>query len=299
MSCCISAANDMPHTPYPCTYRKAGHQYGKLHPNPAACQNQHTAALLSGEAMTGDKRHPADFALWKARKPGEPFWASPWGPGRPGWHIECSAMASAVMGAKMDIHSGGEDLRFPHHNNELAQSEAYYHQDGCHQWVNYFMHMGHLGIEGLKMSKSLKNFVTIREALQQVSPRQLRLMFVCTSWDKRIAYGPQLAAEVAAKEALLRNFFGNCEVAIREHAIASGPVRWETEEAALAASIATQQAAVHAALCNNIDTGSAMDALCELVKQVNLYLADRAKSVATGGACQPLLCWAVPATLIV
>lgn len=82
--------------------------------------------------------------------------------GRPGWHIECSAMASAIVGQHMDIHSGGHDLRFPHHTNELAQAEAYYHDCGCHQWVDYFLHTGHLNIEGLKMSKSLKNFITIR-----------------------------------------------------------------------------------------------------------------------------------------
>ena len=81
---------------------------------------------------------------------------------RVGWHIECSAMASRIIGEQLDIHSGGEDLRFPHHDNELAQAEAHYHTCGCQQWVNYFLHTGHLSIEGLKMSKSLKNFVTIR-----------------------------------------------------------------------------------------------------------------------------------------
>jgi len=136
---------------------RAGHTYGKL--NPWAVGS--ALAADSGEP-TGEKRHPCDFALWKAAKPGEPTWASPWGPGRPGWHIECSAMASAVIGSQVDIHTGGEDLRFPHHDNELAQAEAHYHCEGCSQWVNYFLHSGHLGIEGLKMSKSLKNFVTIR-----------------------------------------------------------------------------------------------------------------------------------------
>jgi len=82
-----------------------------------------------------------------------------------GWHIECSAMASRIIGEQLDIHSGGEDLRFPHHDNELAQAEAHYHACGCQQWVNYFLHTGHLSIEGLKMSKSLKNFITIRQAM--------------------------------------------------------------------------------------------------------------------------------------
>jgi cysteinyl-tRNA synthetase len=138
------------------SFRSQGHTYGKLNPWAVG------SALAAEGEPGGDKRHPSDFALWKAAKPGEPTWDSPWGAGRPGWHIECSAMASAVIGQQVDIHTGGEDLRFPHHDNELAQAEAHYHCEGCQQWVNYFLHSGHLGIEGLKMSKSLKNFVTIR-----------------------------------------------------------------------------------------------------------------------------------------
>lgn len=133
------------------------HTYAKLQPGSKA----NVALLSSGEGSLGaarGKRAPADFALWKASKPGEPEWPSPWGPGRPGWHIECSVMASAILGEGMDIHSGGVDLMFPHHDNEIAQSEAYH---DCPQWVNYFLHTGHLHIEGLKMSKSLKNFITI------------------------------------------------------------------------------------------------------------------------------------------
>jgi len=141
-------------------FRAKGHAYGKCKPSAVG-----VAALASeGEAdfASAEKRGAADFALWKASRPGEPAWPSPWGSGRPGWHIECSAMASAVCGARLDVHSGGEDLKFPHHDNELAQAEAHGHADGCAQWVNYFLHSGHLEIEGLKMSKSLKNFVTIR-----------------------------------------------------------------------------------------------------------------------------------------
>lgn len=140
---------------------------------------------------TTEKKSDADFAIWKSSKPGEPSWPSPWGDGRPGWHIECSAMASHKFGSKMDIHSGGIDLAFPHHDNELAQSEAYWldnsHSDQ-HQWVNYFMHMGHLSIQGSKMSKSLKNFTTIREALDQRvwTPRGLRIVFLLGSWKDGI-----------------------------------------------------------------------------------------------------------------
>ena len=107
-----------------------------------------------------DKRSPLDFALWKKSKEGEPFWDSPWGTGRPGWHIECSAMAGEIFKEyPIDIHSGGCDLKFPHHDNEIAQSEAYY---DCDNWINNFWHTGHLHIAGKKMSKSLKNFTTIK-----------------------------------------------------------------------------------------------------------------------------------------
>merc|ERR1719238_482360 len=138
-------------------------------------------------AKAGEKKSPNDFALWKFSKPGEPAWPSPWGPGRPGWHIECSVMASEVLGENMDIHAGGCDLKFPHHDNELAQAEAYW---GHHQWVNYFLHCGHLHIKGLKMSKSLKNFITIRQALDdlKVSPRQMRLLFLANPWEKSMNF---------------------------------------------------------------------------------------------------------------
>ena len=131
----------------------------------------------AGERVAVDdrKKNPADFALWKAAKPGEPTWDSPWGGGRPGWHIECSVMASDLLGGNMDVHAGGVDLKFPHHDNELCQAEARF---GHGQWVNHFWHSGHLHIKGLKMSKSLKNFTTIREALAHHSARQLRLMFL-------------------------------------------------------------------------------------------------------------------------
>ena len=123
------------------------------------CVTSKDATLLADgegtlEVGKSDKKNQNDFALWKTSKRGEPSWNSPWGKGRPGWHIECSVMASEIFGENMDIHSGGVDLKFPHHDNEMAQSEAFYQN---HQWVNYWFHAGHLHIEGLKMSKSLKN----------------------------------------------------------------------------------------------------------------------------------------------
>ena len=170
---------------------KKDHFYAKLEPGKFEMNEQNLKLLAEGEGSLagdtkGEKRNPQDFALWKSSKPGEPIWKSPWGEGRPGWHIECSAMSSAVLGQSLDIHSGGVDLKFPHHDNEIAQAEAYYDSD-C--WVHYFLHPGHLHINGLKMSKSLKNFITIREAFQgkgefpPITPRQMRIMFLLAKWD--------------------------------------------------------------------------------------------------------------------
>ena len=160
---------------------------------------------LSGKNATSEKVSRADFALWKSSKPGEPSWPSPWGGGRPGWHIECSAMASDKLGSQIDIHSGGIDLAFPHHDNELAQSEAYWLEKGqghSHQWINYFMHMGHLSIQGSKMSKSLKNFTTIREALSRGNwtPRSLRIVFLLGSWHDPMEITEELIKEASAWE---------------------------------------------------------------------------------------------------
>jgi cysteinyl-tRNA synthetase len=127
------------------SFEKAGHSYSRLEPwskNDPALQADGEGSLSKGKSM---KRSESHFALWKASKAGEPAWLSPWGHGRPGWHIECSAMASEVIGKTIDVHSGGIDLRFPHHDNELAQSEAYWSTPGCQvQWTNYFIHMGQL-----------------------------------------------------------------------------------------------------------------------------------------------------------
>jgi cysteinyl-tRNA synthetase len=148
--------------------------------------------LAEGEGELSDekqeKRNATDFALWKMSKPGEPAWDSPWGRGRPGWHIECSAMAGAIFGPQIDMHSGGIDLRFPHHDNEIAQSESAFCNDN---WVNFFVHSGHLHIQGCKMSKSLKNFITIKEALQKYSSRQIRILFLLYNWKDTLDYSDQ------------------------------------------------------------------------------------------------------------
>merc|ERR1719259_1200249 len=141
------------------------HHYAKLVPE--AFGDQKAVEEAEGDLSTGtEKQSGNDFALWKNSKPGEPSWDSPWGKGRPGWHIECSVMASAILGESIDIHTGGVDLKFPHHDNELAQAEAYFDNE---HWIRYFLHSGHLTIAGCKMSKSLKNFITIQEVLKTYS----------------------------------------------------------------------------------------------------------------------------------
>lgn len=175
-------------------FEKAGNPYARLRP-----QSKNDKALQEeGEGSEsknlGGKRSEGDFALWKKSKAGEPVWSSPWGEGRPGWHIECSVMASDILGSNMDIHSGGIDLAFPHHDNELAQSEAYYCEHGkAHNWVNYFLHMGHLSISGSKMSKSLKNFQTIRDALStDYTARSMRVVFLMGRWNDGVEISPDM-----------------------------------------------------------------------------------------------------------
>src|SRR3990167_5484304 len=139
------------------------------------CLSHHNIEELESGArveVAEVKRDPLDFVLWKLAKPGEPFWDSPWGPGRPGWHIECSAMSMDLLGEHFDIHAGGRDLIFPHHENEIAQAEAATHK----KFANLWMHGGFLQIAKEKMSKSLGNFITIRDALREHSPEALRYL---------------------------------------------------------------------------------------------------------------------------
>lgn len=144
------------------------------------------------------KEHPFDFVLWKMSKPEEPSWPSPWGDGRPGWHIECSVMSQHCLNNEIDIHGGGMDLKFPHHENEIAQSEA------CtgHQFVNIWMHAGFLQIDNEKMSKSLGNFFLIREALEKFTPEQIRYFMLSNHYRKPINYSEETMQH--AQDALTR-----------------------------------------------------------------------------------------------
>jgi cysteinyl-tRNA synthetase len=140
------------------------------------------------------KRHPMDFALWKEVKPGEPFWESPWGKGRPGWHIECSAMSAKYLGETFDIHGGGKDLIFPHHENEIAQSEA----SSGRPFVRYWLHNGFVNINAEKMSKSLGNFFTIREVLKKYDSELLRFFLLSAHYRSPLDFSDQNLTEAEA-----------------------------------------------------------------------------------------------------
>ena len=160
----------------------------------------------------------------------------------------------------MDINGGGIDLNFPHHENQLAQSEAHY---DIKQWVNYFVHTGHLHIDGLKMSKSLKNFITIRQALQEHSARQLRLMFLMQPWDRPMNFSDQTVGAAKAKEAQFKNFFGTVKALIRSKWIEE-EVGWRNKEAdrALYDQIADCQSKCHHGFCDNFNTPQVVGLTC-------------------------------------
>ena len=143
------------------------------------------ARIESGE----EKEHPMDFVLWKGAKPGEPQWESPWGPGRPGWHIECTAMSLKYLGETLDIHGGGQDLIFPHHENEIAQSESF---TGKKPFVKYWLHNGLLQLGTEKMSKSLGNLITIKDALRKYSADALRIFFLSGHYRSPITYSTEI-----------------------------------------------------------------------------------------------------------
>ncbi|XP_047219166.1 cysteine--tRNA ligase, cytoplasmic isoform X2 [Girardinichthys multiradiatus] len=255
------------------------HSYAKLVPEAVGDQK----ALQEGEGdlsisadRLSEKKSQNDFALWKASKPGEPSWESPWGKGRPGWHIECSAMAGSILGESMDIHGGGFDLRFPHHDNELAQSEAFFEND---YWVRYFLHTGHLTIAGCKMSKSLKNFITIKDALAKNTARQLRLAFLMHSWKDTLDYSSNTMESAVQYEKFMNEFFLNVKDILRAPTDLTGRFeKWEAAEVELNNSFYNRKSAVHKALCDNVDTRTAVEEMRVLVSHSNSYIAGRKSS---------------------
>uniref|UniRef100_A0AAA9T011 cysteine--tRNA ligase n=1 Tax=Bos taurus TaxID=9913 RepID=A0AAA9T011_BOVIN len=234
-----------------------------------------------GEPVDSDKRHTSDFALWKAAKPQEPFWGSPWGDGRPGWHIECSTIASLVFGSQLDIHSGGVDLAFPHHENEIAQCEAF-HQ--CPQWGNYFLHSGHLHVKGggEKMSKSLKNYVTIKDFLRSTSPDVFRLFCLRSSYRSAIDYSEGALLEARSLLRATAAFVEDARAYLRGQ-LAGGPI----QEDVLWERLGRTKAAVQAALADDFDTVRAVDAVMDLVHHGNRQLKAASESCfGTSATCQ-------------
>ncbi len=157
--------------------------YGKLSHQPL--EDLESGARID---INADKQDPMDFALWKKQKPGEPAWESPWGMGRPGWHIECSAMANTYLGKTIDIHSGGQDLIFPHHENEIAQSEA----ANCCQFANYWVHNGYINVDNRKMSKSLGNFFTVRDVAKEFDYEVIRFFMLSAHYRSPINFSKDL-----------------------------------------------------------------------------------------------------------
>ncbi|KAK3902143.1 hypothetical protein C8A05DRAFT_34176 [Staphylotrichum tortipilum] len=262
-------------------FEKAGNNYARLRPeskNDKALQEEGEGSL--SKSQEGKKRS-GDFALWKKSKPGEPYWPSPWGAGRPGWHIECSVMASDKLGEQMDIHSGGIDLAFPHHDNELAQSEAYFHEcdKGEHTWVNYFLHMGHLSISGSKMSKSLKNFQTIQDALATTyTARNMRIVFLMGRWNDGVEISPDMRKQADNWESTVDNFFTNTKAKLAEAGAAEGIKDLSLENTKMTSLINELEQAkkdLDAALRNSFDTPGAMQVILRLVRDANIYMNDK------------------------
>ncbi|XP_021942686.1 probable cysteine--tRNA ligase, mitochondrial isoform X2 [Zootermopsis nevadensis] len=234
-------------------------QYGKLFPN---IPNENSSAT--------DKRSAIDFALWKGSKPGEPWWPNPWGPGkgRPGWHIECSAMASAILGSNIDIHSGGVDLLFPHHENEEAQSCVYH---GVDQWVNYWLHSGHLHVKGEeKMSKSLKNTVGIHDFLESFSANQFRIFCLMSPYRSSIEYTDTAMKNAVAITKKIESFLIDSDAYIHGYT-ALGDVN----EPYLLKTVSEVKTRILGALADDFDTATAMSAIIELVGVTNKMLHEK------------------------
>ena len=232
-------------------------EYGKL-------SKRKIDELIAGARIEpGEKkRNPLDFALWKKSKEGEPGWESPWGIGRPGWHIECSAMSMKYLGETMDIHGGGLDLIFPHHENEIAQSEAYTGKT----FVRYWIHNGFVMVNKEKMSKSLGNFFTIKDILKEFSPDVLRLFLISTHYRSPIDFSFERLKEAERSLSRLLNFVESRKI------IEELPT---LEEKGEELNIESFRLEFESAMDDDFNTAKALGVLFELVKSVNL-LKDRA-----------------------
>ena len=230
--------------------------YGKLSGQPI--EDLESGARID---VSEQKEDPLDFALWKAAKPGEPAWDSPWGKGRPGWHIECSAMVRRYLGETIDLHCGGQDLIFPHHENEIAQSEC------CtgHTFSNFWLHNGYINIDNRKMSKSLGNFFTVREVAEKYGYLPIRYFILSSHYRSPINFSQEIIEQ--AKAALERIF--NCVDAV-DFFLKNAPKEElrAGEEELLARFRATREAMI-AAMDDDFNTGGGIAAIFDLVRELN------------------------------
>ncbi len=229
-------------------------EYGKL-------SNQPLEDLESGaRIMVGEiKREPMDFALWKAGKPGEPVWDSPWGKGRPGWHIECSAMVRRYLGTTIDIHCGGQDLIFPHHENEIAQSEC------CNDapFANYWMHNGYINVDNKKMSKSLGNFFTVTDVAEKYGYEPIRYLMISAHYRSPINYSVEMIEQSKSSLERLYNARENLEFYIENAEVNSQPA-----DEKVFSLIEERKAKFIEAMDDDLNTADALAAVFELVRDI-------------------------------
>ena len=231
--------------------------YGKL-------SGQSVDDLESGARIDPgeQKRDPLDFALWKARKPGEPAWESPWGMGRPGWHIECSAMSMHILGETFDIHAGGQDLIFPHHENEIAQSEA----ATGRPFANYWLHNGYINVNNQKMSKSLNNFFTVRDISKEFDLEAVRLFMLSAQYRNPVNFSRELIEQASAALTRLRT------AKERLDAAQTGPAT--PEDDAFLSDLEGYKASFCAAMDDDLNTADALGVLFELARACNTFVSE-------------------------
>ncbi|MCK9479343.1 MAG: cysteine--tRNA ligase [Firmicutes bacterium] len=232
---------------------KSFDDYGKL-------SNQPLDELEAGVRIDiSEKKHDVmDFALWKKQKPGEPAWDSPWGKGRPGWHIECSAMANKYLGATIDIHSGGQDLIFPHHENEIAQSEC----ANGKKFANYWLHNGYININNRKMSKSLGNFFTVREVLGEFSAEVVRFFMLSAHYRSPVNFSKELMEQASAGLERLYNCKDNIE--FLKQSAKSGKADKQIEE-----MLSLHKKAFIESMNDDINTAAAISSLFDIAREAN------------------------------
>jgi cysteinyl-tRNA synthetase len=243
--------------------------YGKL-------SGKNLEELQAGARVEVDerKRDPMDFALWKATKPGEPSWKSPWGQGRPGWHIECSAMAMQYLGEVLDVHGGGEDLIFPHHENEIAQSEAATGKP----FARYWLHNGFVNLAAEKMSKSLGNTLTIKDLVRRHDPEALRLYLLGTHYRHPLEFGDERIVEAGRALARLRSLKDEADRIASRGTPAPGPDHGLFDE------VAAHRARFEAAMDDDFNTPQALGVLFDLARVLHGAREQVAQGTAGAGA---------------